>query len=101
MIEKLAKIQAEVKYTQIIKIQNNIQNNSDITSAGSKSECQVNTCQTYEVKSKSAWTSEKETYRADFGSNDIDFVVAPVFFCQKRVFYKLYRYITKTILLSS
>ena len=70
MIEKLAKIQAEVKYTQIIKIQNNIQNNSDITSAGSKNECQVNTCQTYEVKSKSAWTSEKETYRADFGSND-------------------------------
>ena len=69
MIEKLAKIQAEVKYTQIIKIQNNIQNNSDLTSAGSKNECQVNTCQTYEVKSMSAWTSEKKTYRADFGSN--------------------------------
>ena len=34
MIEKLAKIQAEVKYAQIIKIQNNIQNNSGITSAG-------------------------------------------------------------------
>ena len=32
MIEKLAKIQEELKYTQIIKIQNNIQNNSDITS---------------------------------------------------------------------
>ena len=60
VIEKLAKIQAEVKYTQIIKIQNNIQNNS---------ECHVNTCQTYEVKSMSAWTSEKETYRVDFGLN--------------------------------
>ena len=36
MIEKLAKIQAEVKYAKIVKIQNNIQNNSGITSAGSK-----------------------------------------------------------------
>ena len=39
MIEKLAKIQEEVKYTQIIKIQNNIQNNSDITSEGRKDKC--------------------------------------------------------------
>ena len=46
IIEKLAKIQAEVKYAQIIKIQNNIQNNSDITSAGSKDKCRVDTCQT-------------------------------------------------------
>ena len=58
MIEKLAKIQEEVKYAQIIKIQNNIQNNSDITSAGSKDKCQVDTCQTYDVQSLSAWTSE-------------------------------------------
>ena len=36
MIEKLAKIQVEVKYAKMIKIQNNIQNNSGITSAGSK-----------------------------------------------------------------
>ena len=36
MLEKLAKIQAEVKYAQIIKIQNNVQKNSGITSAGSK-----------------------------------------------------------------
>ena len=43
IIEKLAKIQAEVKYTQAIKIQNNIQNNSDITSAGNKNKCQVDT----------------------------------------------------------
>ena len=35
MIEKLAKIQVEVKYAKIIKIQNNIQNNSGITSAES------------------------------------------------------------------
>ena len=55
-----------MKYAQIIKIQDNIQNNSDITSAGSKDECQVDTCQTYDVKSLSAWTSEKETYRVDF-----------------------------------
>ena len=56
---------------QIIKIQNNnIQNNSDITSAGSKDECQVDTCQIYDVKSLSDWTSEKETYRVDFGTND-------------------------------
>ena len=45
MIEKLAKIQQEVKYAQIIKIQINIQNNSDITSTGSKDKCQVDTCQ--------------------------------------------------------
>ena len=43
MIEKLAKIRAEVKYAQIMKIQNNIRNNSDITSGGSKDKCQVNT----------------------------------------------------------
>ena len=54
MIEKLTKIQAEVKYAQIIKIQNNIRNNSDITSTGSKDKCQVDTCQTYDVKSFSA-----------------------------------------------
>ena len=70
MIEKLAKIQEEVKYAQIIKIQNNIQSNSDITSAGSKVKCQVDTCQTYHVQSLSVWTSEKETYRVDFSSND-------------------------------
>ena len=78
MIEKLAEIQEDVKYAQIIKIQNNIQKNSDITSAGSKDTCQVDTCQTYDVQSLSAWTSKKETYRADFGSND-RFVVVPVF----------------------
>ena len=50
-----------MKYAQIIKIQNNIRNNSDITS---------HTCQIYDVKSLSAWTSEKEAYRVDFGSND-------------------------------
>ena len=70
MTEKLAKIQAEVKYSQIIKIQNNVQNNGNITSAGSKDKCQVGICQTYDIKSLSAWTSEKETYRVDFGSND-------------------------------
>ena len=70
MIEKLAKIQEEVKYAQIIKIQNNIQSNSDITSAGSKVKCQVDTCQTYHVQSLSVWTSEKEAYRVDFSSND-------------------------------
>ena len=67
-----------MKYAQIIKIQNNIQKNSDITSAGSKDTCQVDTCQTCDVQSLSAWTSKKETYRADFGSND-RFVVVPVF----------------------
>ena len=46
MVEKLAKIQEKVKYAQIIKIQINIQNNSDITSAGSKDKCQVDICQT-------------------------------------------------------
>ena len=61
MVERLAKIKAEVKYAQAIKIQNNIQNNSDITSAGGKDKCQVDVCQTYHVKSLSAWTSEKET----------------------------------------
>ena len=70
MIQKLAKIQEWVKYAQIIKIQNNIQNYSDITSAGSKDKCPVDTCQTYDVQSLSAWTSEKETYWVDFGSND-------------------------------
>ena len=70
MIEKLAKIQEEVKYAQIIKIQNNIQNNSGITSAVSKNNCQIDTCQTDDVKSFSVWTSEKGTYRVDFGSND-------------------------------
>ena len=59
-----------MKNAQIFKIQNNIQTNSDITSAGSKDESQVDTCQTYEVNSMSAWASEKETYRVDFGSND-------------------------------
>ena len=49
MIEKLAKIQTKVKYTQTIKIQNNIQNNTDITSTGIKNECQISTGQTYEV----------------------------------------------------
>ena len=44
IVERLAKIKAEVKYAQVIKIQNNIQNNSDITSAGSKDKCQVDTC---------------------------------------------------------
>ena len=50
MIEKLAKTQAEVKYAQIIKIQNNIQNNSGIISAVSKDNCQIDTCQTDDVK---------------------------------------------------
>ena len=58
-MEKLVKTQAEVNNTQIVKIQNNIQNNSDITSAGSKDECLVDTCQFYKVKSMSAWASEK------------------------------------------
>ena len=43
MIEKLAKIQEEVKYAQIIEMRNNIQNNSDITSARSNDKCQVDT----------------------------------------------------------
>ena len=54
IIEKWTKIQGEVKYAQVIKIQNNTQNNSEITFAGSKDECQVNTFQTYEVKRISA-----------------------------------------------
>ena len=88
MIEKLAKIQEEVKYAQIIKIQNNIQNNSDITSAGSKDKCQVDTCQTYDVQSLSAWTSEKETYRVDFGSNDRFCSCTCLSFRRKRVLCK-------------
>ena len=50
MVEKLAKTQAEVKYAQIIKIQNNIQNNSGIISSVSKDNCQIDTCQTDDVK---------------------------------------------------
>ena len=50
MIEKLTKTQAAVKYAQIIKIQNNIQNNSGITSAVSKNNCQIDTGQTDDVK---------------------------------------------------
>ena len=88
MIEKLAKIQEEVKYAQIIKIQNNIQNNSDITSAGSKDKCQVDTCQTYDLQSLSAWTSEKETYRVDFGSNDRFCSCTYLSFRRKRVLCK-------------
>ena len=44
MIEKLVKIQAEVTYADIVKIQNNIQSKNDITSAESKDE--NHTCQT-------------------------------------------------------
>ena len=44
MIEKLVKIQAEVIYADIVKIQNNIQSKNDITSAESKDE--NHTCQT-------------------------------------------------------
>ena len=88
MIEKLAKIQAEVKYAQIIKILSNIQNNSDITSAGSKDKCQVDTCLTYDVKSLSAWTSEKETYRIDFGSNNRFCSCTYLSFRRKRVLWK-------------
>ena len=80
MIEKLAKIQAEVKYAQIIKIQNNIQNNSGITSAGWKDQCQVDKCQTYEVKCLSAWISEQETYR-------VDFLVVSAFHLVKNMFF--------------
>ena len=39
MTEKLVKIQEEMKYAQTIKIQNDFQKNSDITSAGSKDKC--------------------------------------------------------------
>lgn len=39
-------IEAEKKYAQIIKMQNNTQNNSDIA-AKSKDEYQVNICWTY------------------------------------------------------
>ena len=68
MIEKLVKIQAEMKYADIVKIQKNIQSKNDITSAESKDE--NHTCQTYKVKSMSTWESENETYQVDFGSND-------------------------------
>ena len=88
MTEKLAEIQAEVKYSKIIKIQNNIQNNGNITSAGSKDKCQVYIYQTYDVKSLSAWTSEKETYRVDFGLNDRFCSCTCLSFCQKRVLCK-------------
>ena len=53
MIEELAKIEAELNYAQIIKIQNNIQNNKDITSARRKYKCQVDTSQTCDVESLS------------------------------------------------
>ena len=53
MIERLAKIQAEVKYAQVVKIQNNIQNNIDIISAEGKDKCRVVSWQTYNVKSLS------------------------------------------------
>ena len=69
MTEKLAKIQAEVKYAELVKIQNNIENNNDITSAESKDESEVDACQTYNVRSISTWESENETCRVDFGSN--------------------------------
>ena len=88
MTVKLAKIQAEVKYSQIIKIQNNIQNNGSITSARSKDKCQVDICQTYDVKSLSAWTSKKESYQVDFGSNDRFCNCTCLSFCQKRVLCK-------------
>ena len=77
-----------MKYAQIIKIQNNIQNNSGITSAGSKDKCQIDTCQTCDVKSLSAWTSEKETYRVDFGSNDRFCSCTYLSFRRKRVLCK-------------
>ena len=53
MIEELAKIEAELNYAQIIKIQNNIQNNKDITSARRKYKCQVDTSQTCDAESLS------------------------------------------------
>ena len=53
MIEELAKIEAEVNYAQIIKIQNNIQNNKDITPARRKYKCQVHTSRTCDVESLS------------------------------------------------
>ena len=65
-------------------IQNNIQNNSDITSAGNKDKCQVDTCQTYDVESLSEWTSEGETYRVGFGSNDRFCSCTCLYFRQKR-----------------
>ena len=62
MIEKSVKIQAEKKYALIIKTQNNIQNNTNITFAESKDEYQVYTNQTYEIKSTSTWKIKNETY---------------------------------------
>ena len=50
MIERLAKIQADA---QVVKIQNNIQSNNDITSAEGKDKCRVVSWQTYDVKSLS------------------------------------------------
>ena len=90
IFEKLAKIQAEVKFAQIIKIQNNIQSNCEITSAGSKDERQIDTCQTYEVKSMPAWTSEKETDRVDFGSNDRCYSCICLSFRRKQVLCKYF-----------
>ena len=69
MIEKLAKTQAKVKYVQIIKIQYSKQQ-WHYSSSKDKDKCQIDTCQTYDVKSLLAWTSEKETYQVDFGSSD-------------------------------
>ena len=62
MIEKSVKIQAEKKYAQIIKTQNNIQNNTNITFAESKDEYQVYTYQTSKIKSTSTWKIKNETY---------------------------------------
>ena len=62
MIEKSVKIQAEKKCALIIKTQNNIQNNTNITFAESKDEYQVYTNQTYEIKSTSTWKIKNETY---------------------------------------
>ena len=92
---KLAEIQTEVKYSQIIKIQNNIQNNGNVTSEGSRDKCQVDICQTYDVKSLSACTSEKETYRVDFGSNDRFCSCTCLSFCQKRVLCKHFFLVTE------
>ena len=88
MIKELVKIQAEVKYAQTTKIQNNIRNNSDITSAVSKDKCKVDTCQTYDVKSLSTCISEKETYRVYFDSNDRFCSCTCLSFRRKRVLCK-------------
>ena len=45
-------------------------------------------CQTYDIKSLSAWTSEKETYRVDFGSNDRFCSCTCLSFRRKRVLCK-------------